>query len=79
MASMIVDVNPSNAKQTLIRDSNCFFIASRVGEYSLWQMLWRVVVDGSTRPLCNGWYDCRSSRFDIMCHTITAELNPCIR
>jgi hypothetical protein len=47
IAIMFVDMHPSNAKLTLFLDGNCFLIAPIVSEYSLWQMLVRVLADGS--------------------------------
>jgi hypothetical protein len=70
MPRFFVDVHRSKAKLTLFHDGNCFLIASKVGVYSLWQILLRVVVDGSTRLLRNALYDSHSSRFDIALHGI---------
>jgi len=60
MVNLFVDVHPSKAKLTLFRNGNCFLIASIVSEYSLRQMLLRVVADGSTRSSRNALYDLRS-------------------
>jgi len=65
MANLFVDVHPSKAKLTLFLDSNCILIASTVSAYSLWQILLRVVADGSTRSSHNALYGRRSSRFDV--------------
>jgi len=65
MVSLFIDVHPSNAKLTLFCDSNGFFIASKVSDYSLQQILLRVMVDSSTGPLCNAVYDRYSQRVDI--------------
>jgi len=75
MANLFVDVHPSKAKLTLFLISNCFFIASTVSAYSLWQMLLRVVADGSTRSSRNAWYARRNWRFDIAFHGICADTN----
>jgi len=79
MANLFIDVHLSKDKLTLFRDGNCFLIASTVSAYSLWQMLLRVVADGSTRSLRNASYDHHSSRFDIACHGIWADTNPNMR
>jgi hypothetical protein len=79
MASLFVDVCPSKAKLILFRIGNCFFIASTVSAYPLWQMLLRVVADGRTRSSRNVLYDRCSSRFDITFHGIWAETNPNMR
>jgi len=76
MANLFVDVHPSKAKLTLIRNSNCFLIACTVSAYSLRQMLLRVVANGSTRSSRNALYDRRSSRFDIAFHGIYAQTIP---
>jgi len=68
IANAFVEVQPSKAKLTLFLDGNCFLIASTVSEYSLRQMLLRVLADGSTSSLRNALYDRRSSRFDIVFH-----------
>ena len=75
MASFFVDVNQSQAKLTVFRDSNCFIIASTVSAYSLLEMLVRVGAEGSTESLRNAVYDHRSSRLDIAFHAIRAETN----
>jgi len=69
-ASLFGDVHLSKAKLSLLRDGNCFLIASMVSEYSLQQMLLGVVADSSTRSPRNALYDCHSSRFDIVFHGI---------
>jgi len=79
IANLFVEVHPSKAKLTLFLVGNCFLIASTVSEYSLRQMLLRVLADGSTSLLRNALYDRRSSRFDIAFHGIWAETNPNIR
>jgi len=70
MANVFVDVHLSNAKLTLFCDENCLRIASMVTEYSLRQMLRRVVADGITSSFHNAFSDCRCSRFDIVFHGI---------
>jgi len=65
IANLFVEVHPSKAKLTLFLVGNCFVIASTVSDYSLRQMLLRVLADGSTSSLRNALYDRRSSRFDI--------------
>jgi len=79
MASLFVDVHSSKAKLTLFHIGNCSLIASRVSAYSLWQMLLRVVADGSTRSSRNVVYDRRSSRSDIVFSGICANRNPNMR
>jgi len=79
MASLFIDVHPSKAPVTLCLNGNCILIASTVGEYSLWQVLLRVLADSSTSPLSNAIYDCHSSRFHIVFHGIWAETNPNMR
>jgi len=74
MASLFVDVHPSKAKLTWVRDGKCFLIASTVDAYSLWQMLLRVVADGSTKSSRNSLYDCCSSRFDAAFHVVLATI-----
>ena len=79
MASLFGDVHLSKDELTSIGDGNCFSMASTVSAYCLWQMLLRVVADGSTRSSRNSLYDLRSSRFDIAVHGIRAETNPNLR
>ena len=79
MANLFVDVHPSKAKLTLFRNGNCFLIASTVSAYSFWQMLLRVVADGSTRSWRNALYDRGSSRFDITFLGICFKTNPKMR
>ena len=79
MANLFIDVHPFKVKLTLFRGSNCFLIASTVSAYSLWQMLRRVVVNGSTRLSRNTLNDSRSLRFDIAFHGTWAETNPEMR
>jgi len=79
MASLLVDVHLSKAKLTLFREGNCFLIAFKVSVCSLWQMLLRIVADGSTSSLRNALYDRRSSRFDKAFQGIWADTNPNIR
>jgi len=66
--SLFVDIHPSKAKLTIFLDSNCFLIASTVSEYSLWQLLLRVLADGSTSQPRNALNDHCSSRFDLAHH-----------
>jgi len=68
ISNLFVDVHPSNAKLTLFLEGNCFLIASTLSEYSLWQMLLRVLVDGSTSLPRNALNEHLSSRFDIAFH-----------
>lgn len=79
MASMCVDGHPSKAKVTLFCNRNCFLIACMVGADSLRQMLLRVVVESSTKSLCNASYHHCSSKFGIEFHGIWAETNPNVR
>jgi len=79
MASLFVDVHPSKAKLTLLRNANCFLIASTVCAYSLREILLRVVADGRIRFSRNALYDYCSSTFDIAFHGICAETNPNMR
>jgi hypothetical protein len=55
MANFFVDDQVAKAKLTLFRDGNFFLIASTVSAYSLWQMLLRVVADGSNRSSHNAF------------------------
>jgi len=48
IASVFADVHLSNGEGALVRDGNCFIIASTVNEYSPLQIFSRVVVDSST-------------------------------
>jgi len=70
MARSFGDDHTSKAKLTLLRDGNCFLIASMVSAYSFRQILLKVVADGSTRSLRNALYDHRSTRFNIAFHGI---------
>jgi len=79
MASLFVDIHPSKLKLTLFRDGHSISIASTVSTCFLWQMLLRVVGDGSTRSSRNAVYECHSSRFDIVFHGMWAETSPNIR
>jgi len=79
MASLFIDVHLSKANLTLFLDGNCFLIASTVSEYSLRQMMLRVLADGSTSLLCNAFCDSRSSRFNIAFQGIWAETDPNLR
>jgi len=72
MASYVVDVHASEAKLILFRDGDRFSNASTVSAYTLWQMLLRVVADGSPRSSCNALYDHCSLRFDIAFHKLRA-------
>jgi len=76
MASLRIDVLPSEAKLTLFCDGNCFLIESTVSAQSLRQMLLMFLEDGPTRSSRNALYDRRSSRLDISFHEIWAEPNP---
>jgi len=75
LASLFVHVHPSKAKLTLFPIGDCILITSTVSEYSLWQMLLRVVAEGRTRSSRNALYDRRSSRFDIALHGICTEMD----
>ena len=79
IADLFLDVHPSKAKLTLFVDGNCFLIAFTVSVYSLRQILLRVLADGNTNSLRNALHDCRSSRFDIEFHGISAEKKPNMR
>jgi len=41
MASLFIDVHPSKAELTIIRDGNCFLSASTGSAYSFQQMVLR--------------------------------------
>jgi len=66
MEHFFVDVHLSKAEQTVFLDVNCFLIASTFSEDSLWQILLRVLGDGSSCLLCNALYARYSFRFDIV-------------
>jgi len=76
MASVFVDVQQSNAKETTLRDGNCIVNASTVSWYSLQRMMLRVVADGSKEQLWNALYDRRIARFDIAFPGSLGETNP---
>jgi hypothetical protein len=76
IATLFVDVHPSNAKLTLFVDGNCFSIASTVSVNSVQQILLRVLVDGNTNSLRNALYDHHCSRFDIAFLGIYAKTKP---
>jgi hypothetical protein len=65
MAYFFIEVHPSKATLTLCFVGNSFLIASMVKEYSLWQILLKVLADGRTRSLCKALNNCQSSRFEI--------------
>jgi hypothetical protein len=67
---LFVDVHPSKAKPTFFPIGNCFLIGFTVSEYSLDQILLRVLADGNTNSVCNASYECRSSKVDIKYHGI---------
>ena len=79
MANLFVDGHLSKAKLSLILDGNCFLIASTVSEYSLPQMLLRVLAHGNTSSLWSALYDHRSSRFDIAFYGRWAKTHPNMR
>jgi hypothetical protein len=65
ITSLFVDVPPSNGKLTEFIDGDRCLIASTVSEFSLWQMLLRVLADECASSLSNALYGRRSSRFEI--------------
>ena len=73
IANSFADVHTFISKLTLYLDSNCFSIESTVSGYSLWQMLLRVLADGSTSSQRNASNDRSSSRFDLAIHGIGAK------
>jgi hypothetical protein len=73
IADLFVDVYPSNAMLSLFLDSNCFLIASRVSEYSIWQMWLRVMADDRTTLPFIALNDGRSSMYHIAFHGIRAK------
>jgi hypothetical protein len=79
MVDLFVAVHSSNAMLALLLDGYCFLIASTASEYSLQQMLLRVLADGSTGSLFNALYDHGSSRFDIAFVELLAKTNPNVR
>jgi len=79
IANVFIDIHPSKAKLTLFLEGNCFSIASTVNEYSLRQMLVRVLAKGSTSSPHNALNDYCSSRFDIAFDGMWAEMNPNMR
>ena len=79
MASVFVDVHLPKAKLTLFCDSNCFLIASTVSQYTLQQMLLRLVAGGRTSSLQYVVYDRQRSRFDIAFREISAETHANMR
>ena len=76
MANLFVDVNLSKVKLTLFLEGNCFLIESAVSEHYLWQMLLRVLGDGSTSSLRNALSDHYSLWFGIAFPQISAQTNP---
>jgi len=48
MASLFIDVHPSNPELNIFHDKNCFLIAFTVSAYSLRQMILVVVADGTS-------------------------------
>ena len=79
MANLFVDVQPSNAILTLFFVGNCFLIATIVREYSLCQIILRVLAKGSTKLGCKVLNVHRNSRFVIAVHGICGETNPNIK
>ena len=65
MAHLFIDVQLSKANLTLFLDINCFVIGSNDSEYSLRQMLLRVLPHRNTSSLHNALYDHGSSRIEI--------------
>jgi hypothetical protein len=53
ITNLFLDIHPSTAKVTLFLDGNCFLIGFTTSEYSLGQMLLRVVADKRTSLLHN--------------------------
>ena len=76
IVDLFVEVHPSQAKQTLSLDGNCFLLSSTVSEYSHQQMLPTMLAGGSTNSLRNTLYDYCSSRFGMAFYGIQAETNP---
>jgi len=62
MARVIVDVYMSKATLIAFNDGSCFTIAATIGEYLLWHLVLRVVVDGINNLFQNASYDCGSLR-----------------
>jgi len=79
IANLFVDVCLSKAKLTLFLDGNVFLIAITVSVYSLQDVLFSVLPDSSANTLCNAYYDCQISWFDIVFHRIWAKTNPDMR
>jgi len=53
MANLFIEYHSSNPKHNSFRNGNCFIIASTLNEYSLQEMLLKVVAEVSTRLLLN--------------------------
>jgi hypothetical protein len=79
MNMLFIDVDLSQAKQTLFCDCNCDLIASKVSAYSLGEILLRLIVDSSTRSPRNVFYNCRSSRCNMAFHGMWAETIPTMK
>jgi hypothetical protein len=75
----LVDVHPSNATLTLFVVGNCFLIASIVREYSLQQILLRVLPDGSIELWHTALNVCCNSRLVIAFHGMSIVTNPSIK
>jgi len=79
MAYLLFNIHPSKAKLTLFLDRNCLEIACTVSEYSLRQMLLRVLADGDRSLVCNALYNHRTSKFDKAFQAIWAKTHLNIR
>jgi hypothetical protein len=79
VTNVLDDVNLSKAKPTFCLDGNWFINASNVSEYSLRQILHRVLADSITRLLCNVLHDCHICRYYIAFHGFWADINSNIR
>lgn len=79
MAIMFVHIHPSKAERTLLREGNCFVIASTVRTYSLWQMLLNLVAEIRNSLLSNALYHHSISMSDIACQAIYVETYPNMR
>ena len=70
IANLFVDVHASTGRLTLFLDGNRFLIVSTVSEYSLRQMLLKVLADGSLSSPRNALNDRHSARSDIAFHAL---------
>jgi len=76
MATLSVDIHLSKAILTSSIHRNCIIIASTISDYSLRQMLLKVLTDGSTSSHHTASFDRSNCRFDNPFHGILAESNP---